>query len=132
MYKRQGQIPEYVYKAHAGELVDGEKWGIIKLALLPDNDGKKNHVEMVDYKPFKPYKSVDIDYFRHAREAFTTREWIDMLLSSMEYDADGFESQTEKLEFLTRLLIFIEPRLNVIELAPKGTCLLYTSPSPRD
>lgn len=121
----EGQIPEYVYKAHAGELVDGEKWGIIKLALLPDDDGKKNHVEMVDYKPFKPYKSVDIDYLRHAREAFTTREWIDMLLSSMEYDADGFESQMEKLEFLTRLLIFIEPRLNVIELAPKGTGKSY-------
>ncbi len=39
----------------------------------------------------------------------------------MEYEADGFTTMTEKLEFLTRLLIFIEPRLNVIELAPKGT-----------
>lgn len=121
----EGQIPEYVYKAHAGELVDGEKWGIIKLALLPDEDGKKNHVEMVDYKPFKPYKSVDVDYLIHAREAFTTQEWIDTLLSAMEYNAEGFESQTEKLEFLTRLLIFIEPRLNVIELAPKGTGKSY-------
>ena len=41
---REGQIPEYVYKNHMGELVEGEKWGIIKLALLPDDDGKKNHV----------------------------------------------------------------------------------------
>lgn len=121
----EGQIPEYVYKAHAGELVDGEKWGIIKLALLPNEDGKKNHVEMVDYKPFKPYKTVDVEYLKHAREAFTTQEWIDTLLSAMEYNADGFESQTEKLEFLTRLLIFIEPRLNVIELAPKGTGKSY-------
>ena len=115
---REGQIPEYVYKAHMGELVEGEKWGIIKLALLPDEDGKKNHVEMVDYKPYKPYKSVDIEYL-------TTREWIDVLLSAMEYDADGFASQTEKVEFLTRLLIFVEPRLNVIELAPKGTGKSY-------
>ena len=122
---REGQIPEYVYKNHMGELVEGEKWGIIKLALLPDEDGKKNHVEMVDYKPFKPYKSVDVEYLRHAREAFTTREWIDTLLSAMEYDADGFASQTEKVEFLTRLLIFVEPRLNVIELAPKGTGKSY-------
>lgn len=122
---REGQIPEYVYKKHMGELVEGEKWGIIKLALLPDEDGKKNHVEMVDYKPFKPYKSVDVEYLRHAREAFTTREWIDTLLSAMEYDADGFASQTEKVEFLTRLLIFVEPRLNVIELAPKGTGKSY-------
>lgn len=117
----EGQIPEYVYKKHQGELVDGEKWGIIKLSVLPDEDGKKNHVEMVDYKPFKPYRSVDIDYLRDARTAFSTVEWIDVLLSSMEYEADGFETMTQKLEFLTRLLIFVEPRLNVIELAPKGT-----------
>ena len=118
---RRFGIPEYVYKKHQGELVDGEKWGIIKLSVLPDEDGKKNHVEMVDYKPFKPYRSVDIDYLRDARTAFSTVEWIDVLLSSMEYEADGFETMTQKLEFLTRLLIFVEPRLNVIELAPKGT-----------
>ena len=117
----EGQIPEYVYKQHQGELVDGEKWGIIKLSVLPDEDGKKNHVEMVDYKPFKPYRSVDIDYFRNARKAFTVQEWVDVLLSAMEYDSDGFETITQKMEFLTRLLIFVEPRLNVIELAPKGT-----------
>ncbi len=117
----EGQIPEYVYSKHQGELCEGEKWGIIKLAVLPDDDGKKNHVEMVEYTPFKPYRSVDIDYFREARKSFNLTEWIDVLLSAMEYDADGFESMTQKLEFLTRLLIFVEPRLNVVELAPKGT-----------
>ena len=117
----EGVIPAYVYSKHPGELVDGEKWGVIKLSVLPDDDGKRNHVEMVDYKPFKPYKSVDMEYLRNARQAFTTSEWIDVLLSSMEYDAEGFASNTQKLEFITRLLIFVEPRLNVIELAPKGT-----------
>ena len=117
----EGQIPEYVYKKHQGELVDGEKWGVIKLCVLPDEDGKKNHVEMVDYKPFKPYRSVDIGYLRNARKAFTIQEWVDVLLSAMEYESDGFETMTKKMEFLTRLLIFVEPRLNVIELAPKGT-----------
>lgn len=117
----EGQIPEYVYRQHQGELVDGEKWGIIKLSVLPDDDGKKNHVEMVDYKPFKPYRSVDLDYLRATRSSFSIQEWIDFLLSAMEYDPDGFENMTQKMEFLTRLLIFIEPRLNVIELAPKGT-----------
>lgn len=88
-------------------------------------DGKKNHVEMVDYKPFKPYKSVDMSYLREARRAFTTTEWLDVLLSAMEYDPDGFKCISQKLEFLTRLLIFVEPRLNVIELAPKGTGKSY-------
>lgn len=121
----EGQIPEYVYSKHKGTLVDGEKWGIIKLCVLPDEDGKKNHVEMVDYKPFKPYKSVDVDFYREARSHFTTLEWLDFLLSAMEYDPEGFESIACKMEFLTRLLIFVEPRLNVIELAPKGTGKSY-------
>lgn len=121
----EGQIPAYIYEQFKGELVDGEKWGVIKLCLMPDEDGKKNHVEMVEYKPFKPYKSVDVDYLREARKSFTTEEWIDVLISAMEYDPDTFSSMTQKLEFLTRLFIFIEPRLNVIELAPKGTGKSY-------
>ena len=118
---KEGQIPEYVYSKYQGELVDGEKWGIVKLSVIPNADGKKNHVEMVGYTPFKPYKSVDISYLREARKSFTIKEWVDVLLSAMEYEADGFESMTQKMEFLTRLLIFVEPSLNVIELAPKGT-----------
>ena len=121
----EGQIPDYVCDKHKGELVDGEMWGIIKICLMPDPDGKKNHVEMIDYKPFKPYSSVDINYLADARKNFTTEEWIDVMLSAMEYDPDGFESLTQKVEFLTRLLIFVEPRLNVIELAPKGTGKSY-------
>ena len=121
----EGQIPPYIYEQNKGELVDGEKWGIIKLCLMPDEDGKKSHVEMVDFKPFKPYKSVDVDYLREARKSFTTEEWIDVLISAMEYDADTFASMQQKIEFLTRLFIFIEPRLNVIELAPKGTGKSY-------
>ena len=124
--QREGIIPDYVYAKHPGELVDGEKWGIVKLCLLPDDDNdKKNHVRMVDFKPFKPYSSVDIEYLREARQHFTNEEWFDVLLSAMEYDPDGFTSMTQKMEFLTRLLIFIEPMLNVIELAPKGTGKSY-------
>ena len=125
--QKEGIIPDYVYAKHPGELVDGEKWGIVKLCLLPDDNSKgdKNHVRMVDFKPFKPYSSVDIEYLREARQYFDINEWIDVLLSAMEYDPDGFTSMTQKMEFLSRLLIFIEPRLNVIELAPKGTGKSY-------
>lgn len=122
---KEGIIPEYTYNKYQGELVDGEKWGIIKLCLLLDDDGKKYHVQMVDYKPFKPYSSVDVNYLAEARRHFTTQEWMDVLLSAMEYDPDGFANTTQKIEFLTRLLIFAEPRLNVIELAPKGTGKSY-------
>lgn len=121
----EGQIPEHVFRQHQGELVDGEKWGIIKLCVMMDDDGKKYHVEMVDFKPFKPFKSVDLGAIREARQAFTTEEWIDTILSAMEYEPDSFVNMHQKIEFLTRLFIFVEPRLNVIELAPKGTGKSY-------
>lgn len=121
----EGQIPEHVFRQHQGELVDGEKWGIIKLCVMMDDDGKKYHVEMVDFKPFKPFKSVDVGAVREARQAFTTEEWIDTILSAMEYEPDSFVNMHQKIEFLTRLFIFVEPRLNVIELAPKGTGKSY-------
>ena len=121
----EGQIPEHVFRQHQGELVDGEKWGIIKLCVMMDDDGKKYHVEMVDFKPFKPFKSVDLGAVREARQAFTTEEWIDTILSAMEYEPDSFVNMHQKIEFLTRLFIFVEPKLNVIELAPKGTGKSY-------
>lgn len=121
----EGQIPEHLFNKHQGELVDGEKWGIVKLCVIPDSDGKKNHVEMVDFKPFKPFKSVDMDIWCEACKTFSLQEWINVLLTSMEYEPDAFESIQQKMEMLSRLLIFVEPRLNVIELAPKGTGKSY-------
>lgn len=67
---------------------------------MPDDDGKRNHVEMLDFKPFKPYKSIDMSYYRDARKQFTTIEWIDVLLSAMEYNADGFSIMKEKVDSL--------------------------------
>lgn len=121
----EGQIPEHIYRQHQGELVDGEKWGIVKLCVMIDADGKKYHVEMLDFKPFKPFKTVDVAAIREARQAFTTEEWMDLILSAMEYEPDAFENMHQKMEFLARLFIFVEPRLNVIELAPKGTGKSY-------
>lgn len=122
--EREGQIPDYVASKHP-ELVDGEMWGIIKMCLLPNDDGKNSHVEMVDFKPFKPYTSVDISFIQNVRKHFTMQEWLDLVISSMEYEPDSFENLHQKLEFVTRLLIFVEPKLNVVELAPKGTGKSY-------
>lgn len=120
----EAYIPEYVLREHREDLIDGEKWGVIKLIYIPPMDREAGHIEMADYKPFRPYK-VDLRYFRECRKQFSTQEWIDVLLASMEYNPDGFKSVTQKLEFLSRLLIFVEPRLNMIELAPKGTGKSY-------
>ena len=43
----------------------------------------------------------------------------------MDYNAGGYKNEEEKLTMLTRLLPFVEKRLNLIELAPKGTGKSY-------
>ena len=43
----------------------------------------------------------------------------------MDYNAAGYENEDQKLAMLTRILPFVEKRLNLIELAPKGTGKSY-------
>jgi ATP-dependent Lon protease len=119
----EGRIPDHVAKKNK-ELKDGELWGVVTLVYQPPDDHEKGFVELTNYKAFKPYK-VDLDYFRSARKEFNITEWIDLLIRSMEYNPNGFESLSQKLMFLSRILIFLEPRLNMIELAPKGTGKSY-------
>lgn len=119
----EGQIPPYVAKKFP-ELKGGEVWGVVKLAYVPPDKGQRGVIEIIEYKPFKPYV-VDLDYFREKRKSFEINEWMDVLIRSMEYNPEGFESVQQKLLFISRLFVFVEPNTNMIELAPKGTGKSY-------
>lgn len=118
-------IPQHIVESYPDDLIDGVKWGIIKLVYVPPMDHASGYVEMSKFKPFRPMEKLDLAAFREGRKQFTTDEWIDVLISGMEYTPSSFANKTQKLEFLTRLLPFIEPRLNFVELAPKGTGKSY-------
>lgn len=109
-------------------LNSGENWGIATLEYVaPDEFSKeKGYIELNAFQSFKPY-SPDLSYYCHARSSFSTEEWIDFLISCMEYNpnSEQFDSISRKLMFLSRLLVFVEPNLNMIELAPKGTGKSY-------
>ncbi len=119
----EGRVAPYVIKLKNG-LKEGENWGVITLDYMQPDGKEKGYAELSEFKPFKPYK-VDFEYFCEARKSFSTPEWIDFLIRCMEYNPEGFENLTQKLFFLTRLLVFVEPNLNLIELAPKGTGKSY-------
>ncbi|MBF0102577.1 MAG: BREX system Lon protease-like protein BrxL [Desulfobacterales bacterium] len=119
----EGRIPDYVARKHK-ELKEGEMWGVISLLYKPPEGKEKGCIDLTDFKPFKPYE-VDVEYFRQTRKAFSIEEWIDLLIRSMEYNPEGFTHLTQKLLFISRLLIFTEPNLNILELAPKGTGKSY-------
>ena len=62
---------------------------------------------------------------KEIRNEFTIDEWIDVLLGAIDYNPAGYEATENKLTMLTRLLPFVEKRVNLIELAPKGTGKSY-------
>ena len=122
----EGRVSEFVMRSLKEGMKEGENWGIVTLDYVRPEDGEKGYAELVKFKPFKPY-TPDIDYYCEARKQFTTNEWIDFIVRCMEYNPDSsqFESYTQKLLFISRLLVFCEPNLNLIELAPKGTGKSY-------
>lgn len=100
-------------------------WGLVQLGYLPpDEERKKGKISLLEYKNFCPY-AVNLDAFRTAREKFSIEEWLDVLLGAIDYNPDGYGDWVEKHTMLTRLLPFIEPRVNLVELAPKGTGKSY-------
>lgn len=107
-------------------LHENENWGIIDLVWGKDFSLKpaKGIIKLIDYRPFCPY-TVDLDFYRDARIQFTTEEWIDVLISAVDYNPDGYDTEKQKLCFIRRLLPFVERRVNLIELAPKGTGKSY-------
>lgn len=108
-------------------LVKGdETWGIVELGYrFPDEEMKlKGKIKLTNFQDFCPY-IIDLDFYKNIRCEFTTKEWIDVLLGAIDYNTDGYESENQKLTILTRLLPFTEKRLNLIELAPKGTGKSY-------
>lgn len=119
-------IEPYVWEQCKEVLTKGETWGIVELGYrYPNEELKiKGKIELVGFKDFCPY-TIDLDYYKDVRKEFNISEWIDILLGAIDYNASGYKDEHEKLCVLTRLLPFIEKRINLIELAPKGTGKSY-------
>ena len=131
-------IEDTVWQSCKDDLVSQrETWGMIEIGYRQPDDYdiefKKNKakganhgkIKLTSFRSFCPY-TIDLEYFKDARREFTTSEWLDVLLGAVDYNASGYLGDEEKkLTMLTRLLPFVEKRLNLIELAPKGTGKSY-------
>lgn len=62
---------------------------------------------------------MDLDYFKEMRSHFTTEEWIDVVLGAIDYNAEGYETELQKLSMLTRLLPFVEKKSILLSLLRK-------------
>ena len=96
-------------------------WGLGTLRYVPPDgeEVKKGQIWMVDFRPFQS-PGVDLKYFRECRKHFTLPEWIDLLISSCQFNPDT-HTLPQKMLLLSRIIPLVQPRINLAELAPKGT-----------
>ena len=105
-------------------LLIGNVWGSGTLVQRPKiQNPDRYEVCMVDFKPMQT-SIVDLDYYIEMRKNFSFRQWRDLLIRSMGYNPEIY-SPIEQIHLLTRLCPMVQPRLNIIELAPKGTGKSY-------
>lgn len=126
--KSEAIVQDRVLRQNKEDLLSSdETWGVIECEWNPiglsgkDKDGA---IYLCDFRPFKPYR-VDLDFFKEMRTEFSLEEWLDVLLLAVDYNPVGFLDIKQKLTLLSRLLPFVEKRINMVELAPKGTGKSY-------
>ena len=118
-------IEDRVWDECKDELVKAkENWGIIELGYRYPEGKMPGKIKLISFANFCPYE-IDLDFYKDVRRNFSVQEWIDVILGAIDYNADGYETEAQKLAMLTRLLPFVEKRVNLIELAPKGTGKSY-------
>ncbi len=117
-------IPDQ-YVRQFDRLLMGGVWAQVKLRHQYDDSasGKKSPFRIEELQPIQ-VATFSLDDYRSARAAFSTEEWIDLLIRSVGLEPTGFDHRL-KLLLLTRLLPLCEPNFNLVELGPRGTGKSY-------
>lgn len=101
-------------------LVGSGVWGIGSLFYVPpESRSDKGQVWVREFRPFQ-VSSVDLDYVKECRSDFEFAEWLDLMVSSMGFNPHA-QSLRQKMILITRIIPTAESRVNIVELAPKGT-----------
>ncbi|RUM26023.1 BREX system Lon protease-like protein BrxL [Rhizobium vallis] len=105
-------------KAHPKLLVTGV-WCIADVQYEFTEEARVSPWILESIKPIQIAK-VDYEQYRDVRRAFTSDEWIDLLMQSIGFRPEAFGRRSKLLQLL-RLIPFVERNYNLIELGPKGT-----------
>jgi ATP-dependent Lon protease len=101
-------------------LLSSGLWGLGSYYYIPPTDTNKiGQVWLHEFRPFQ-LANVDIEYFKDCRSSFSTSEWVDLIVSSMGFNHRIY-NERQKILLISRLIPLVEPRYNLVELAPKGT-----------
>ena len=130
------------YPEKFDRLLCGGIWCIVQLEynneqesdiILQDRKPKKKNESLISIRKLTPIQMphVDIDDLKKGRKAFTTEEWIYVLLRSIGMEPDQL-TYREKWLLLLRMVPLVENNFNLCELGPRSTgkSHLYKEVSP--
>ena len=117
-------VPEQFVRQY-DRLLMGGVWAQIDIRHEYDETatGKRSPFWIEDLRPIQ-LASFDLNEYCEGRRAFSTDEWIDLLIRTMGMEPSHFDRRL-KLLFLLRLVPLCEQNYNLIELGPRGTGKSY-------
>lgn len=120
------RISQRVLQEYGDTLLTGGAWGTmtIEYDAKYELSGKIYPFFVREFKPFQITR-LDIDDYVAKRRLFSDMEWVDLLITSIGFNPSRFDQRTKML-FLLRLVPFVEPNYNLIELGPRETGKTYT------
>jgi ATP-dependent Lon protease len=107
-------------------LLTSGAWGKYTIAYAPEEKpGRRcSPFEIIRFEPMQ-ITAFSTDYVIERRDAFTADEWIDLLITSLGFDPTHLSAGTKML-YLARLIVLVEPNVNIVELGPPETAKTYT------
>lgn len=114
--ERNAHVAHEVLEKHQ-TLLEGGQWGAGKLSIRAEGNNKV--IELVEFHPMQS-GTVRLEQLINARQEFSTREWIALLMRTMGYEPSTY-TEVQQNNVLLRLLPLVQINLNMMELAPKGT-----------
>ena len=118
---RDVQMADRFVREHERMLTDGF-YAEVTLAYDPviaqEKNGRPFYVEGL--RPIQLSTANAIDALKEGRRAFTTEQWIDFLVRSIGLEPNAMDERAKRVVLL-RMIPFVEPNYNLVELGPRGT-----------
>jgi ATP-dependent Lon protease len=99
-------------------LLQGGLWGAAVYSYQVSDKG--GEVWLQNFIPLQA-SQIDFEKFAAQRLEFTVDEWVEILINSIGLNPAGYSTAKIRQVLLSRLLPFVQKRINLFELAPKGT-----------
>jgi len=120
------RVSRKVLDDYGDALLTGGAWGTMTIEYDPSYQlGHRIYPFFVrEFRPFQITR-LDLQDYVEKRQLFSSDEWVDLLVTSIGFNPERYSAR-EKMLMLLRLVPFVEPNYNALELGPRETGKTYT------